>query len=363
MDFAPSAAQDELAAAARQLLEGHASPAQVRAHVESGEPYDAGLWDAMVQQGWVGVALPEAAGGLGLGWVEAALLLEEVGRANAPAPYLPSLLAAAALHEAGDHQSDVDALVAGDKVAAIGWSPDPGAVVARSDGDRWHLQGRPDLAEGAAVADLAVVAADDPDGDLGLFVVDLHASGRPAAQPAMDHTRSVAWFDFADTPAERIGGFDEWARLADRGAVATSAELLGGAARMLELATAYATDRVQFGQPIGSFQAVKHRCADMLVDVEGMRSAVWHAAWSLDAGDDPAVAASTAKVWCAPAAARTMASGLQVHGGIGFTWEHDVHLYLKRSQLTQQTFGDADHHRARLAALLRAKVRDGERVI
>jgi alkylation response protein AidB-like acyl-CoA dehydrogenase len=143
--------------------------------------------------------------------------------------------------------------------------------------------------------------------------------------------------------------------------------MLGGAARVLEMAAEYAKDRVQFGQPIGSFQAVKHRCADMVVDVEGMRSTTWHAAWSLGAhtpGDAQAsIAASTAKVWCSDAAKRVMASGLQVHGGIGFTWEHDLHLYLKRSQLDQVSFGDAAYHRDRLAAFLRERVAGGLSVI
>ena len=136
--------------------------------------------------------------------------------------------------------------------------------------------------------------------------------------------------------------------------------MLGGAGRVLEMAAQYAKDRVQFGQPIGSFQAVKHRCADMVVDVEGMRSATWYAAWALSAGaPDTTVAASTAKVWCSDASKRVMASGLQVHGGIGFTWEHDLHLFLKRAQFEQSSFGDAAFHRQRLGTLLRERIAEG----
>jgi alkylation response protein AidB-like acyl-CoA dehydrogenase len=139
-----------------------------------------------------------------------------------------------------------------------------------------------------------------------------------------------------------------------------SAEMLGAADRVLEMTVAYAKDRVQFGRPIGGFQAVKHRCADMLVDVEGMRSATYYAGWAVGAGDpDAAAAASVAKVWSSDAARRVMASGLQVHGGIGFTWEHDLHLYLKRSQLDQMTFGDAVAHRERLAQILRPRAESG----
>jgi alkylation response protein AidB-like acyl-CoA dehydrogenase len=139
--------------------------------------------------------------------------------------------------------------------------------------------------------------------------------------------------------------------------------MLGGASRVLELTVEYAKERVQFGRPIGSFQAVKHRCADMLVDVEGMRSTAYHAAWCIEASEpDASVAASTAKVWCSDASRRVMASGLQVHGGIGFTWEHDMHLYLKRSQLDQVTFGDAAFHRDRIARTLRPRVDAGESI-
>jgi alkylation response protein AidB-like acyl-CoA dehydrogenase len=146
--------------------------------------------------------------------------------------------------------------------------------------------------------------------------------------------------------------------------VATAAESLGAADRVLEMTVAHAKERVQFGQPIGSFQAVKHRCADMLVDLEGMRSTVYHGAWSIAAGDpDASIAASTAKVWCADAARRIMASGLQVHGGVGFTWEHDLHLFLKRAQLDQVSFGAASFHRERLATILRGKLERGETIV
>ena len=180
----------------------------------------------------------------------------------------------------------------------------------------------------------------------------------------MDRTRELGWLDVDGLPAVRLGGPEAVAAAVDRGATVHASEMLGGAARMLALSVDYAKERVQFGRPIGSFQAVKHRCADMLVDVEGMRSAVYYAAWSIGARHpDASVAASTAKTWCSDAARRVMASALQVHGGIGFTWEHDVHLYLKRSQLDQLSFGDATFHRARLAGLLRPRVEAGESVI
>ena len=211
----------------------------------------------------------------------------------------------------------------------------------------------------APVADVVVVATPD-----GVVAHDLREGERPKAEPAMDITRCVGWFDTARPGGATVGGPAEAADLLDRGAVATSAELLGGSSRVLDMAVEHAKGRIQFGQPIGSFQAVKHRCADMLVDLEGMRSTVYHAAWSLSAGDpDASVAASAAKVWCADAGRRIMASGLQVHGGIGFTWEHDLHFFLKRAQLDATCFGDAVAHRRRLAELLRAKVAAGEPIV
>ena len=162
-------------------------------------------------------------------------------------------------------------------------------------------------------------------------------------------------------PATLLGGAEESVdELADRAAVAVSAEMLGAAQRVLDMTVQYAKDRVQFGRPIGSFQAVKHRCADMLVDVEGMRSAVVLRS-VVHRGRQPGrtTAASAAKIWCSEAAARVMASGLQVHGGIGFTWEHDLHLFVKRSQLDQVSFGDASWHRDRLADILRALAEAG----
>jgi alkylation response protein AidB-like acyl-CoA dehydrogenase len=209
----------------------------------------------------------------------------------------------------------------------------------------------------APAADIAIVLADD-----GVFLQPLNE--RPQREPAMDLTRELAWLQFDRGAARSLGGADARDRLLDRGATFACADLLGSASRALDLAVDYAKDRVQFGRPIGSFQAVKHRCADMLVDVEGMRSTTYWAAWCLSADDpDSSVAASTAKIWCSDASKRVMASALQVHGGVGFTWEHDLHFFMKRAQLDQLAFGDAAAHRTRLAALLRPRVEAGESVV
>jgi alkylation response protein AidB-like acyl-CoA dehydrogenase len=323
VDFDLSDDQVALRDAARDLLDKLAPPERVR----RADGFDRDLWGAMVEQGWLDLESLE------LGAVEAAVLLEQTGRHLAPVPYLQTTLALDALRRAGEDELAAG-LATGSQIGTVAWRDDP---VLYAD-----------------VADVVVHAT--PDG------VTLKEGTRPQAQPAMDRTRSLCWFDAAG--GRTIGGPDDAAALLDRASVGHAAEMLGAAERVLELTTAYAKDRVQFGKPIGSFQAVKHRCADMLVDVEGMRSAVYWAAWCLSAGhDDRSIAASTAKVWCADAAKRVMASGLQVHGGVGFTWEHDLHLFLKRSQLDQVSFGDATAHRDRLGALLRDRIAAGESVV
>jgi alkylation response protein AidB-like acyl-CoA dehydrogenase len=247
------------------------------------------------------------------------------------------VLALDALTTAG-HDEWTERVLGGDAIACVAW--DPGAPVPY-----------------APSADVAVVLADD-----GVYVQA--QPERVRREPAMDLTRELGWLDFDASRAERIGGIEARTRLLDRGALLASADALGGASRALEMAVEYAKDRVQFGRPIGSFQAVKHRCADMLVDVEGMRSTVYWAAWCIGASDpDASVAASTAKVWCADASKRVLASSLQVHGGIGFTWEHDLHFFLKRGHLDQIAFGDATVHRERLTSLLRPRVVAGESVV
>jgi alkylation response protein AidB-like acyl-CoA dehydrogenase len=335
---------DELALqrAAGDLLDDLSSPARVRAAMESGDGYDRALWKSMVEQGWMGVELDEQRGGLGLGAVAAAVLLEQVGAHVAPAPFLPSLLALGALARAADDgvreaEPWVERLLTGDATGCVGWNGG--------------------LAVAAPIADVAIVADETQ-----VTAVDLTEGGRPVGEPAMDRTRPLGWLR-AGTGAFALGGRDAAATLLDRGATYVSAELLGGASRVLALTVTYAKERVQFGRPIGSFQAVKHRCADMLVDVEGMHSTAYHAAWCIGAGAaEASVASSTAKIWCSDASRRVMASGLQVHGGIGFTWEHDLHLYLKRAQLDQVTFGDAVYHRERLAGLLRDRLESGESI-
>jgi alkylation response protein AidB-like acyl-CoA dehydrogenase len=364
VDFELSSEQVALREAADRVLDGLASGNLVREFVGPADsvPADGGfdrrLWQAMAEQGWLAVEQPEDGGGLGLGMVEVGVLCEQLGRRVAPVPFAGTNLAQSAFRAAAADESLspatreestawVDRLSTGEAVGCLAWSASPAAPIA-SAGDVCHLTLRPEPTVYASVADVAVVVTGD-----AVYEVPLGPDTRPAPEPAMDRTRAVAWLQLEGTPARRIGGAAAARRLLDRAATVLAAEMLGASSRVLEMSVEYAKERVQFGKPIGSFQAVKHRLADALVDVEGMRSGVFYAAWCIASGHPGAsLAASAAKAWCSDASRRVMASGLQVHGGIGFTWEHDLHLYVKRSQLDQVSWGDADFHRERIAAML-----------
>jgi alkylation response protein AidB-like acyl-CoA dehydrogenase len=384
VDFDLSADQQALREAAAALLEGKAGHDALRARVGTGavvgtlpgageasaaagakdapHGYDADAWDAMAEQGWLAIELPEDEGGLGLGLVEVGVLCEELGRRLVAAPFLPSVVALAALSDTDARATAAtkewrEALSQGSAVGCTVIVP-PGRIsITEAAGEgEVRLKGEAPPSPYAPSADVAVLVCDD-----GTYAVDLGAVGRPDPVPAMDRTRELGVLVFDRTPAVRLGGAEAAARSLDRAATLVSAEMLGAADHVLSMSVDYAKDRLQFGKPIGSFQAVKHMLADALVDVEGMRSTVYYAAWCTAAGDpEHALAASMAKAWCSDASRRVMGTGLQVHGGIGFTWEHDMHLYVKRAQLDQVSYGDASFHRDRIATILRTRLESGE---
>jgi alkylation response protein AidB-like acyl-CoA dehydrogenase len=332
MDFEFSDEQEQLRSTARSLLSQYCDRERIRRAVGSRHPFDRELWAQMTELGWFALSSVFAQDGAGDGFVEASILLEEIGRSLAPVPYLPTLLAMWALDRAGEG-SLVDELSSGRKVGAAVWEGQLGV--------------------GAPGADLVVRGSGDG--------VSLLEAPKVGVEPAMDLTRTIGW---VPEGGRRIGGRANAQHLLDRAAVGTSAMLLGGAARVLEMTTAYAMDRRQFDRAIGSFQAVKHHCADMLVDVEAMRSVLYWAAWCVDVGhSDASLAASSAKAWCSQAGPRVIATGLQVHGGIGFTWDHDLHLFLKRANLDQVSFGGSRFHQDRAAGVLKARIRSGARLI
>jgi alkylation response protein AidB-like acyl-CoA dehydrogenase len=324
----------------------------------AGDPptgFDAAVWAAMADQGWLAIEVPEDEGGLGLGTVEVAVLCEEVGRRLVAAPFLSSVLALGALAHPEARgvkgtQEWRQAISEGAAVGCVAFVPRTGRLRAEGDGPEVVLNGTAGPTVFAPSADVAVVVTGSD-----VYAVDQREVGSPRAVAAMDRTRELGVLSFEGTPALHLGGSESARAALDRAATLASAEMLGSADRVLAMAVDYAKDRVQFGKPIGSFQAVKHMLADALVDVEGMRSTAYYAAWCTAADDpDRSMSASMAKAWCSDASRRVMATGLQVHGGIGFTWEHDMHLYLKRAQLDQVSYGDAAFHRDRIADLLRA---------
>jgi alkylation response protein AidB-like acyl-CoA dehydrogenase len=330
MEFALSGEQQELVATVRSLLTKRADSAAVRAAAASEAGYDADLWRTLCEQiGVAALGIPEQHGGAGFSLFEALLVLEELGRSLAPSPLLSSLVTSEALL-AG---ADADALerllprVAAGEVAAFVDGADAQHVL---DGDR---------------ATLLVVATDD-----GLFEVDPDAAARTWT-PTMDQTIRLARVTADTSSATRIAAdaTSARARAALVGAVGVAALQTGLAHRALAMTVAHSRERVQFGRPIGSFQALKHRMADMLVEVETSRSASWAASYAVATGaDDAAVLAHVAKAWCGDAAAHIAAETVQMHGGIAITWEHDAQLVLKRAHALGQLFGSAREHRAAL---------------
>ena len=364
MNFAFSLDQQLLKNSARAFLDEHMKPATVRLLWDDPRGESEALWKEMGELGWLGLSLPEAHGGSGLGMVETAILLEEMGRAAAPGPYLPTVLAARAIDEAGtDAQRKrwLPAIATGGARATIAfldadldWRPDATQARAAKSARGWTLSGTKRFVPWAHVADVLLVPALTSDDGLTLFLVDPAAPGL-TLEPAqvMDGATRLVTVTLDATPVvgdATLGAPGQaeplLAGLLPRGAVGAAAEMLGAARRCLDMAVGYAKVREQFGQPIGSFQAIRHKCAEMLLEVENSHSAVYYAAWALDAkAEDAELAASVTKAYVGDAARRVCGEAIQVHGGIGFTWEYDLHLYVKRAKALEAMYGDADYHR------------------
>ena len=362
MHFGLTDAQEHLRGRVREFLAEVSPPAEVRRLVEDDVGFDPAVWSRMAaDHGLLGLQLPSDVGGGGLGWVEQAVVLEETGRALLCAPYLATVTTAAVIAASNDDDDLLAAIASGRCVATIALAEDTGrwdeaGVTTRavpSSGGGWRLEGQKSYVVDGCAADVLVVAARH-DGGVGLFVVDGNAPGLSRSPLAtVDQTRRQARVQLGSTPARTLAGPSVAAAL-DLAAVALAAEQVGGAQHCLDAAVAHARRRVQFGRPIGSFQAVKHLCADMLVDLESARAAAFYAARAAARkGDDLPEAAAMAKVCCSEAYVRVATDGLHVHGGLGFTWDHDAHLYFKRARSSRQLFGDPRHHRELLAGHLR----------
>jgi alkylation response protein AidB-like acyl-CoA dehydrogenase len=370
MDFDLSKPQKLLKESARALLARECGAGRVRELMETETAHDEGLWRSMAEQGWTGLVVPEEQGGLGLGLVEMAAVAEEMGRACLPGAFLSTLFAAALVERAGSAEQRakyLEPVAAGELKATValleeGASWDAGAVKleASRDGGGLTLKGRKLFVPDAGVADLLVCVARDGD-SLALLPVGRGAEGLTVKpMPSMDATRKLyeVSFDGVSVAERDALGADGDARGALRGAseAATAvlcAEMVGGMQWVLDTTVEYAKTRQQFGRPVGSFQAVQHMCADMLLMTESARSAAYYAAWALTENDPAARAAvSVAKAYCSDAYREVANRGVQVHGGIGFTWEHDLQLYYKRSKSSETLFGDATFHRERIARLV-----------
>jgi alkylation response protein AidB-like acyl-CoA dehydrogenase len=367
MEFDLSKPQKLLQKSARELLARACPAKRVRELMASDTAFDAELWSDVADQGWLGIHLSEAHGGLGLGRVDLAVVAEEMGRACFPGPFLGSVWAATLIAEANAASPYLQSLTTGESKGAVAllepdasWDPSEVRLQAKQDGKGYQLTGRKSFVSDAAVADVIVCVA-KAGGDLALFAVPAKATGvsiKPA--PGLDQTRKLhdVAFEGVTLGPEGVLAVGEAAQRAlarsmHLATILVCADMLGGMQWILEDSVEYAKTRQQFGKPIGSFQAVQHMCADMLLWTESSRSAIYFAAWALEAEPESAARViSTAKVYVSDASREVANRGVQVHGGIGFTWEHDLHLYYKRSKASEILFGDASHHRAQLADLV-----------
>lgn len=346
---------------ARRFLAEQCPTKAVRRILDGEDAYDRALWRRVAEMGWLGAAVPEEHGGAGLGHEGLCVLAEEVGRALAPIPFASSVyLATEAIVAHGTEAQKtrhLQRLVAGEAIGTLALAegpdnPRPEAVRARVragrlDADKWPVVD-------GGIADLAVVVARDEDDAIGLYLVDLTGEGvtRETLQ-TVDPTRDQARLRFAGAPAERLGtGPAGWAAvqaLLDRAAVLVAFEQVGGAQACLEMATAYAKERIAFGRPIGSFQAIKHKLADVYVATELARSNAYYGAWALQAGaPELPLAAAAARVSATEAFHLASKENIQTHGGMGFTWELDCHLFYRRAKMLALALGSARHWKERL---------------
>jgi alkylation response protein AidB-like acyl-CoA dehydrogenase len=365
MQFGFTEEQDDLRVAVRSFLEDRSPESEVRRLMETERGFEPSVWAEMAGMGLLGLAIPEALGGAGCGPVEVGVVLEETGAVLLCAPYFSTVvLATSVLLHAGDEAAAAEFLpgiATGALTAAFAltepsgrWDADGVTLTAQRSGAGWALDGVKTYVLDGHTAGLVLVAARSAAG-VSLFAVDGDAPGLSRTPlPTLDLTRKQARLDFAGVPARLIGadgaGWPVISRVLDLAAVGLAAEQVGGAQRVLDMAVAYAKVRHQFGRPIGSFQAIKHKCADVLLEVESARSASQYALWAAATlSEELPVVASLTKAYCSEAFSHATAENIQVHGGIGFTWEHPAHLYFKRARSSQVLLGDPTYHRELLA--------------
>jgi alkylation response protein AidB-like acyl-CoA dehydrogenase len=377
MDFGFNQEQELLRATARKFFESECTSEFVRARMAEPAGVTDGFWAKLAEQGWLGLIYPEEYGGAGLGFVDLTVLMEEMGRAVMPGPFFSTvLLGGLTILEAGSAAQKkewLDKISAGEAKVTLAftepnarWDAAAVTVTARESGGTFTLSGTKLFVLDAHLADALVVVARTregkrPEEGLSLFLVPRGAKGVDVKLlPTMDQTRKLCEVTFTDVTVgadallgPKDGAWSPLSRVLDRATVALCAEMCGGAQRVLDMTTEYAKIRIAFGKPIGSYQGVKHKAADMLVEIENAKSLTYYAAWAVDENVPEApLAASMAKAYVSDAFRKAAGAGIQLHGGIGFTWEHDLHLYFKRAKSSEFTFGDASYHRERVAQLI-----------
>jgi len=383
MNFGFNEEQELLRSTARKFFDNECASETVRKLMDGPEGMTPDLWKKIAEQGWTGLIFADEHGGMGLGFVDLVVLMEEMGRAVVPGPFFSTvLLGGLAIREAGTEPQKkawLPKIASGEARATLAWmepSAELGArgitLQATAKGAGFTLDGTKLFVHDAHTADVIVVAArtsagkdpqaeQNPEDGVSLFLVPKGTPGLTVTLlPTMDQTRKLCEVGFANVSVgadalmgQAGAGWAPLSRVLDSATVALCAEMCGGAQKVLEMTVEYAKIRQAFGRPIGSYQGVKHKAADMLVDVENSKSITYYAAWAMDEGvPEGPLAASMAKAYVSDAYRRVAGAGIQLHGGIGFTWEHDLHLYFKRAKGSEFTFGDATWHRERVAQLV-----------
>jgi alkylation response protein AidB-like acyl-CoA dehydrogenase len=378
MDISFNEDQVEIANQARRFVENECPSSFVLEMYEDERGITDELWSKMAEMGWMGMRIPEEYGGIGLGLADLCIVLEEMGRGVLPGPFFATvMLAAESVIEAGNESQKQTYLpkIAGGEIRGTlallepdgGPNPDYVQMEARHANDGFILNGTKLFVPDAQVADFMVVAArtepgDDPDRGITLFLVDTKVDGISITSfVTMDGSRKQSRVDFKDVSVaeddvlgEVNKGWEPLSRVLRYAAVGLTAENVGGAEKAMEIAVDYAKIRIAFGQPIGGYQAIKHQCSEMLVDVESSRSLQYYAAWAQEEEDSvsAALAAHSAKSESSKAYVAVTAKCLQVMGAIGITWEHDAHLYYKRANANEVAFGDTAYHREEIARLI-----------
>jgi alkylation response protein AidB-like acyl-CoA dehydrogenase len=378
MDIGFTAEQELLRESARRFLESECTTQFVRQRMAEPEAVTGEFWAKLAEQGWLGIVYPEEYGGSGLGVVDLVVLMEEMGRAVMPGPFLSTvLLGGAAIAAAGtpaQRQRWLPRIMAGRAKAALAWTEptlrwDAAGItlMAHEVSGGFSLSGNKLFVGDAHLADVIVIAARTRDGStmedgISLFLVPKETAGLAiAVLPTIDETRKLSEvkldnvvLPIAALLGEIHQGWPPLSRVIARATVALAAEMCGGAQQVLDMTVAYAKIRIAFGKPIGSYQGVKHQAADMLVALENSKSLTYYAAWAMDQNlDEAPLAVSMAKAAASDMYRKIAGTGIQLHGGIGMTWEHDLQLYFKRAKASEVAFGDATWHRERVAQLMR----------